>query len=134
MKERFRDYCRAKDKPVRMFGIDVKHRWNTTYLMLRQLKGYEEIISVFINSLHFRRKFLKYFTTIPHLYCFALVLDPRKKLEVVEAAFISIGDAVGLDYSEAYQHARDELFRVFRMYQTKLSVVRWVPEETPQKK
>ncbi|EEE65960.1 hypothetical protein OsJ_21851 [Oryza sativa Japonica Group] len=39
MKERFRDYCRAKDKPVRMFGIDVKHRWNTTYLMLRQLKG-----------------------------------------------------------------------------------------------
>ena len=54
MKERFRDYCRAKDKPVRMFGIDVKHRWNTTYLMLRQLKGYEEIISVFINSLHFR--------------------------------------------------------------------------------
>uniref|UniRef100_A0A0E0PZQ5 hAT-like transposase RNase-H fold domain-containing protein n=1 Tax=Oryza rufipogon TaxID=4529 RepID=A0A0E0PZQ5_ORYRU len=79
-------------------------------------------------------KFLKYFTTIPHLYCFALVLDPRKKLEVVEAAFISIGDAVGLDYSEAYQHARDELFRVFRMYQTKLSVVRWVPEETPQKK
>jgi hypothetical protein len=63
-----------------------------------------------------------------------LVLDPRKKLEVVEAAFISIGDAVGLDYSEAYQHARDELFRVFRMYQTKLSVVRWVPEETPQKK
>uniref|UniRef100_A0A0D3GIA5 hAT-like transposase RNase-H fold domain-containing protein n=1 Tax=Oryza barthii TaxID=65489 RepID=A0A0D3GIA5_9ORYZ len=69
-------------------------------------------------------KFLKYFTTIPHLYCFALVLDPRKKLEVVEAAFISIGDAVGLDYSEAYQHARDELFRVFRLYQTKLSVAR----------
>nr|AAK52130.1 putative transposase [Oryza sativa Japonica Group]AAK55483.1 hypothetical protein OSJNBa0015K03.10 [Oryza sativa Japonica Group]ABF96458.1 transposase, putative [Oryza sativa Japonica Group] len=54
MKARFRDYCQAKDKPVRMFGIDVKHRWNTTYLMLRQLKGYEEIISVFINSLHVR--------------------------------------------------------------------------------
>jgi hypothetical protein len=35
-------------------------------------------------------KFLKYFTAIPHLYCFALVLDPHKKLEVVEAAFIPI--------------------------------------------
>nr|ABF96457.1 hypothetical protein LOC_Os03g28220 [Oryza sativa Japonica Group] len=79
-------------------------------------------------------KFLKYFTAIPHLYCFALVLDPHKKLEIVEAAFISIGDAMGLDYSEAYQHARDELFRVFRLYQTKLSVAHRVPEETPQKK
>ena len=54
MKEMFQDYCRAKNKLVRMFGIDVKHRWNTTCLMLHQLKGYEKIISVFIDSLHFR--------------------------------------------------------------------------------
>uniref|UniRef100_A0A0E0R8N1 hAT-like transposase RNase-H fold domain-containing protein n=1 Tax=Oryza rufipogon TaxID=4529 RepID=A0A0E0R8N1_ORYRU len=67
-------------------------------------------------------KFLKYYTAIPHLCCFALVLDPRKKLEVMVAAFISIGDAMGLDYSEAYQHIRDKLFRVFCLYQTKLSV------------
>jgi hypothetical protein len=32
-------------------------------------------------------KFLKFFTAIPHLYYFALILDHRKKLEVVETAF-----------------------------------------------
>uniref|UniRef100_A0A0D9ZXU3 HAT C-terminal dimerisation domain-containing protein n=1 Tax=Oryza glumipatula TaxID=40148 RepID=A0A0D9ZXU3_9ORYZ len=41
---------------------------------------------------------------------------------------------MSLDYFEAYQHAKDELFKVFRLYQTKLSVARQVPEETPQKK
>jgi hypothetical protein len=41
---------------------------------------------------------------------------------------------MGLDYSKAYQHARDELFRVFRLYQTELSVARRVPKKTPQKK
>lgn len=38
------------------------------------------------------------------------------------------------DYSEVYQHARDELFRVFHLYQTKLDVAHWVTEETPQKR
>nr|ABB47401.1 hypothetical protein LOC_Os10g23270 [Oryza sativa Japonica Group] len=56
VKARFQDYCKAKKKPARMFGIDVKHRWNTMYLLLRQLKGYEELIYVFINSMHVRMK------------------------------------------------------------------------------
>uniref|UniRef100_A0A0E0QXQ0 Uncharacterized protein n=1 Tax=Oryza rufipogon TaxID=4529 RepID=A0A0E0QXQ0_ORYRU len=48
--------------------------------------------------------------------------------------FHTNSDAMGLDYSKAYQHARDELFRVFRLYQTELSVARRVPKKTPQKK
>ncbi|KAF0909870.1 hypothetical protein E2562_000182 [Oryza meyeriana var. granulata] len=42
VKARFRDYCRAQNKPGRMFVVDVKHRWNTTYLMPHQVKGYEQ--------------------------------------------------------------------------------------------
>uniref|UniRef100_A0A0D9Z6A8 HAT C-terminal dimerisation domain-containing protein n=1 Tax=Oryza glumipatula TaxID=40148 RepID=A0A0D9Z6A8_9ORYZ len=79
-------------------------------------------------------KFPKYFTSIPHLYCFALILDPRKKLEIAKVAMNSIGDAVGLDYSEAFQHVNDELYRVFHLYRTKLGGTPRVPEQTSQKK
>ncbi|EEC73216.1 hypothetical protein OsI_07300 [Oryza sativa Indica Group] len=78
--------------------------------------------------------FPKYFTSIPHLYYFALILDPRKKLEIAKVAMNSIGDAVGLDYSEAFQHVNDELYRVFHLYRTKLGGTPRVPEQTSQKK
>ncbi|BAS83864.1 Os03g0311250 [Oryza sativa Japonica Group] len=78
--------------------------------------------------------FPKYFTSIPHLYYFALILDPRKKLEIAKVAMNSIGYAVGLDYSEAFQHVNDELYRVFHLYRTKLGGTPRVPEQTSQKK
>ena len=46
----------------------------------------------------------------------------------------SIGDTVGLDYSEAFQHVNDELYRVFHLYRTKLGGTPRVPEQTSQKK
>uniref|UniRef100_A0A0E0G6V1 HAT C-terminal dimerisation domain-containing protein n=1 Tax=Oryza nivara TaxID=4536 RepID=A0A0E0G6V1_ORYNI len=46
----------------------------------------------------------------------------------------SIGDAMGLDYSEAFQHVNDEIHRVFRLYRTKLGGTPRVPEQTSQKK
>uniref|UniRef100_J3M688 Uncharacterized protein n=1 Tax=Oryza brachyantha TaxID=4533 RepID=J3M688_ORYBR len=67
--------------------------------------------------------FLKYFAAIPHLYCFALILDPHKKLKIMKIAFESIGDVAGLDYSEA-----------FHLYRTKLGVTPQVPKQTTQKK
>uniref|UniRef100_A0A0E0NU54 HAT C-terminal dimerisation domain-containing protein n=1 Tax=Oryza rufipogon TaxID=4529 RepID=A0A0E0NU54_ORYRU len=79
-------------------------------------------------------KFPKYFTSIPHLYYFALILDPRKKLEIAKVAMNSIGYAVVLDYSEAFQHVNDELYRVFHLYRTKLGGTPRVPEQTSQKK
>uniref|UniRef100_J3LQJ8 Uncharacterized protein n=1 Tax=Oryza brachyantha TaxID=4533 RepID=J3LQJ8_ORYBR len=44
------------NKPGRMSGIDAKHRWNTTYLLLHRAKGYEDLISIFINSMHLRMR------------------------------------------------------------------------------
>uniref|UniRef100_A0A0D9YSJ2 Uncharacterized protein n=1 Tax=Oryza glumipatula TaxID=40148 RepID=A0A0D9YSJ2_9ORYZ len=55
-------------------------------------------------------------------------------LETAKVAMNSIGDAVGLDYSEAFQHVNDELYRVFRLYRTKLGGTPRVPEQTSQKK
>ena len=37
VKARFQHNCKARNKSARMFGIDVKHRWNTTYLLLHRL-------------------------------------------------------------------------------------------------
>ncbi|KAG8091272.1 hypothetical protein GUJ93_ZPchr0011g27031 [Zizania palustris] len=212
VRARFREYCVAQQKKPRTFGVDIKTRWNSTYLMLREVKGYESLISVFINSMNVKiqdnddsideililtdvdwevatrtrkflkpfynatvllsgvyyptscevleclwnftiqfsenrsntllkpivkameLKFLKYFTAIPHLYCFALILDPRKKLDILKVALDSMGDAMELDFSEAYQHVSDELYRVFRLYQQKLGASRSFVEESPKKR
>lgn len=98
-------------------------------LLVFQENQHDRILASIVQPM--QEKFLKYFTAIPHHYCFALVLDPHKKMEVVKAAFISIGDAMYLNYSKPYQHAKDKLFKVFRLYQTKLSVACQMPEETP---
>ena len=71
-----------------------------------------------------KEKYLKYFDDIPHLYCFAIVLDPRKKLDGLDTAFRFIGDALDLDYSSAYSHVKSEIFRVFDMYQDKFGQTR----------
>jgi len=71
-----------------------------------------------------KEKYLKYFDAIPHLYCFAIVLDPRKKLDGLDTAFRFIGDALDLDYSSAYSHVKSEIFRVFDMYQDKFGQTR----------
>uniref|UniRef100_A0A0D9XQE0 Uncharacterized protein n=1 Tax=Leersia perrieri TaxID=77586 RepID=A0A0D9XQE0_9ORYZ len=39
---------------------------------------------------------------------------------------------MGLDYSKAFQHVNAELFRVFRLYQTKIGAARRVPEQILQ--
>ncbi|EEE57032.1 hypothetical protein OsJ_06814 [Oryza sativa Japonica Group] len=156
VKARFQDYCKAKKKPGRMFGIDVKHRWNKTYLLLRQLKGISNIDSYGCHSLLGGVSLW----TLSHLWVktqsnfwagvnngFGRCSPPwrlRLKghalpsvslvLETAKVAMNSIGDAVGLDYSEAFQHVNDELYRVFRLYRTKLGGTPRVPEQTSQKK
>ena len=142
---RFAEYCVANNKAPRKFGLDMKVRWNSTYIMLKKVQGYEHLISVFVNAnagklvvansdwqtvSYFREffrpfykatktlsgiyyptsylvidfiwliadkfaksrehpllghvvaameeKFVKYFGSISHLYCFAIILDPTK--------------------------------------------------------
>jgi hypothetical protein len=150
MIKKFGEYCKSNNLKSRKFGLDMKIRWNSTYLMLKKLEGYKKIITVFVNVnaldidlvlteadwymvKHFREflmpfyvatnvlsgvyyltsclvidyiwlivesfakhrsdsllctvvapmelKFLKYFDNISHIYCFATILDPRKKLD-----------------------------------------------------
>ena len=47
-------------------------------------------------------KFLKYFEQISHVYCFATIFDPRKKLDGLQIALEGIGDALDMDLSDAF--------------------------------
>jgi hypothetical protein len=53
------------------------------------------------------------------LDCFATILDPRKKLDGLQTALEGIGDLLDMDYSYAFNHVKDELFRVFGFYYNK---------------
>jgi hypothetical protein len=79
-------------------------------------------------------KYLKYFSTIPHLYYFAVIFDPRKKLGGLELALQEIGDLLNLDFSDAYNHVKEEVFRVFQLYQGKFGCSPPVPKSTQQHK
>jgi hypothetical protein len=50
MVTKFAEYCKANSMKPRKFGLDMKIRWNSTYLMLKKLEGYEKIITVFVNA------------------------------------------------------------------------------------
>jgi hypothetical protein len=39
--------------------------------------------------------------------------DPRKKLDGLQSALEGIGDLLDMHYSDAFNHVKDELFRVF---------------------
>jgi hypothetical protein len=47
---KFKGYCKVRGKKPRKFGLDMKVRWNSTYHMLKQVKGYENIFTTFINA------------------------------------------------------------------------------------
>lgn len=184
MYRNFMEYCRLRGLVPRKFALDMKVRWNSTYTILKQVKGDENIFTTFINAqgagivltdeewtvatslchllkpfynattllsgiyyppsplllewlmkfveifydyeydemlglivVAMREKYLKYFDAIPHLYCFALIFDPRKKLEQLNVALHFIGEKLDLDYSAAYSHVKSEIFQVFAMYQ-----------------
>jgi hypothetical protein len=68
----------------------------------------DEILAPIVAAM--KEKYLKYFDAVPHLYCFAVVFDPRKKLDGLDIAFCFIGDALDLDYSAAYSHVKSEIF------------------------
>ena len=46
----FKEYCNAKGVRPRKIGLDMDVRWNSTYLILKHLIPYKDILSVFINS------------------------------------------------------------------------------------
>jgi hypothetical protein len=46
-------------------------------------------------------------------------LDPRKKLDGLQTALGIIGDLLDMQYLDAFNHVKDELFRVFGFYYNK---------------
>lgn len=180
----FRSYCKAQGKKPRIFSPDAKVRWNSTYIMLKEVLPYKEVLTSFVNA-HMQREFLsegnwsladkffkiletfyvattelsgvynhtsclvllhlyeiallfqsyrtdldlfttvrameeifvKHFQTIPHLYCFAFIVDPRLKLSGLQQTLTWLGEALNIDYSNAYSHVADEFFRVLSLYE-----------------
>jgi hypothetical protein len=69
-------------------------------------------------------KFLN--TLIQYLiYCFPTILDPRKKLDGLQTALEGIGNLLDIDYSDAFNHVKDELFHVFGFYYNKYGEMRF---------
>ncbi|WVZ77527.1 hypothetical protein U9M48_025385 [Paspalum notatum var. saurae] len=144
---KFAEYCRAHDKRPRKFALDMKVRWNSTYHMLKSLEttnvlsgAYYPTTCLVIDYIWLmaesfskyrsdsllrtivdpmKVKFLKYFEQISHVYCFATIFDPRKKLDGLQTALEGIGDALDMDFSDAFNHIKEELFNVFGYYYEK---------------
>ena len=50
--QEFREYCRNSQMRPRKFPTDVRHRWNSTYLMLQAAIPYQHLITAYVNSKH----------------------------------------------------------------------------------
>jgi hypothetical protein len=50
----YKSYCIAMNTHPRKFGLDMKVRWNSTYLMLKHLVCYRNTFDVFIQT-HYPR-------------------------------------------------------------------------------
>ena len=46
----FKRFCIASNVRPRKFGTDAEHRWNATYLMLKHLLPYKDVVTVFIQA------------------------------------------------------------------------------------
>ena len=57
--------------------------------------------------------FIKYFGSISHMYCFAIIFDPTKKLPGLQIGMKGISECLSLDYSEAFTHVKEEFFSCF---------------------
>ena len=46
----FKRFCIASNMRPRKFGTDAEHRWNATYLMLKHLLPYKDVVTIFIQA------------------------------------------------------------------------------------
>lgn len=47
---KWKRFCDASGMKPRKFRTDTDHRWNTTYLMLRHVLPYKDLLTVFLQS------------------------------------------------------------------------------------
>ena len=50
IKQEFSDLCKSQGLKPKKFHCNVPHRWNSTYLMLKFVQIYENVISNFVNT------------------------------------------------------------------------------------
>jgi hypothetical protein len=79
-----------------------------------------------------KTKFLKYWSTIPLLYSYAFILDPRAKLNGFTKAIQCMSSIMNRDYSAYYQHVKNELGNLFSKYDLKFGGVRLQRPQQPQ--
>jgi hypothetical protein len=95
----------------------------TTPLMLHHLIDIASHLNQYENDpllrhtiLPMKAKFAKYWKTIPMLYSFAFVLDPRANLRGFHKALSIIFNLTDNDYVNYYDYVRSELTTVFTKY------------------
>ena len=181
----FKILCRAYEMRPRKFGPDEQHRWNSTYIMLKEVMPYRLVMTTWITkeleaqyiddndwdtasmmleflevfylattafsniyipsghtALHniyeitkcfakyrgnpqmktivaaMEVKFKKYFTKLPLLYYFGIVLDPRFKTNRLYNILRLMSRNIDCDYVGTYYKLVEEQFRaVFKAYQ-----------------
>jgi hypothetical protein len=71
-----------------------------------------------------KSKFIKYWGNIPLLYSYALILDPRDKLNGFTKSIQFMSGTLSKDYSTYYQHVKTKLTNLFYWYDSKFGGVR----------
>jgi hypothetical protein len=83
------------------------------------LNKYENDPLLMESILPMKAKLFKYWRTIPMLYSFAFILDPRAKIRGFHKALSLISQLTNHDYSCYYESVRVELSKVFAKYEQK---------------
>jgi hypothetical protein len=77
-------------------------------------------------------KFLKYWGTIPLLYSYAFILDPRAKLNGFTKTILRMCTVVNRDYTAYYQQVKTALGNLFSKYELKFGGIRLQRPAQPQ--
>jgi hypothetical protein len=110
------------DTSVALSGI----YYPTSTLMLHHILKIARHLTAFENDrllrdavVPMKTKFLKYWTNIPMLYCFAFVLDPRAKMRGFNKLLVKLSGLTGTDYSRYPTSICSKITKIFQIYEMK---------------
>ena len=81
--------------------------------------------------LPWKKKFTKYWSTVPLLYALGVIIDPRVKLSGLETLLEYLGNILSIDYSTQITDIRTKLFEVFSIYECRYGGVDSQPSAEP---
>ena len=88
------------------------------------LHDYEHDNNLAVVVVPMKAKFLKYWKTIPLLYSFAFVLDPRAKIRGFQNVLELLGQCNNISYIEYLAEVKFELHKLFDKYESKFGSTR----------